>query len=113
MCSESVYLGIHDSNGVYCLRLYHPRACQHRGDLASELCLEKTLLYIKSAWSPEQVTAYSVETHRLKMSFIHIGGSKTHAKLGNHYSVNNSDKGTQLERSRMALHLKQVFADNN
>ena len=28
--------------------------------------------------------ANSVETDRLQMSFIHIGGSQTHAKLGNH-----------------------------
>ena len=28
------------------------------------------------------MTAYSVETHPLQMSFIHIGGSQTHAKLG-------------------------------
>ena len=29
-----------------------------------------------------RVIAYSVETHRLRMSFLHIGGSQTHAKLG-------------------------------
>jgi hypothetical protein len=37
----------------------------------------------------ERVVGYSVETHRLQMSFIHIGGSQTHAKLGN-YSFDNS-----------------------
>jgi hypothetical protein len=29
-----------------------------------------------------RLTAYSVETHRLRMCFIHTGGSQTHAKLG-------------------------------
>ena len=36
----------------------------------------------------EWITAYSVETHPLQMTFIHIGGSQTHAKLGNYSLIN-------------------------
>ena len=35
------------------------------------------------------MVAYSVETHQLQMSFIHISGSQTHAKLGHYPGFSN------------------------
>ena len=53
--------------------------------VATRLAKRISLLRPEKLGDSGSITVYSVETHRLQMSFIHIGGSLTHAKLGSYY----------------------------